>query len=480
MQAGHEQPERASFRDPAGAVFWRDGQVYRRVMEAGRRDFESARDSGLYDDLTKAGQLIPHRDVTAEPGWLDVPGTAYILAPEQLEFVSYPYEWSFSQLRDAALLTLTIQKHALEHNQILKDASAYNIQFHHGKPVLIDTLSFEPYAGQRAWQAYAQFCRHFLAPLALMAQVDVRLSELLRDHIDGVPLDLAARLLPLHRKLHPRLLLHLTLHSASQQRYAHTTVKADATPPRSQTPASGQPGMAKTSLLGLTDSLASTIRSLRLPRRLATEWGHYYTFTNYSDAAAQHKAEVLTKFVRAVQPATVWDMGGNDGRFSRVALAAGAPSAICFDVDPLAVEKNFRQISEHQETNLLPLLLDLTNPSPAIGWANQERQSISQRRKPGTMVLALALIHHLAISNNLPFDRIAEWLSQVGDTLVIEFVPKGDSKVSTLLATRKDIFDQYEPEAFEAAFGRWFELTDKQPLTDSGRVMYLMKARRHG
>ena len=425
-------------------------------------------DSGLYAELVTHGLLIEHTEEQLE-GQPD--DTAYVIKPVLVPFISYPYEWSFSQLQDAALATLEAQRLALERGLTMKDASAYNVQFVGGRATLIDTLSFEPYDGRPAWQAYAQFCRHFLAPLALMSQVDVRLGGLLREYIDGLPLDLAVGLLPLTSKARPGLMLHLTLHSASQQRYAtqrHPAMRA----------ASGS-GMGKQSLLGLIDSLRRTVRNLRLPRRLQTEWGEYYTFTNYSDDATRHKAELVSRFVQTSGARQVWDLGGNDGRFSRLALKAGAGVVLCFDVDPLAVEKSYRQLRLHPEPRFLPLLLDLTNPSPALGWAHQERQSLTGRRQAGTTVMALALVHHLAISNNLPFDRIAAWFAQLGDYLIIEFIPKVDSKVQILLATRQDIFHQYDREHFEVSFGRYFEVVEQAPVNGSQRVIYFMKARRH-
>jgi hypothetical protein len=471
MNNSQELAERSSFRDPAGTVFRYNGEIYRRVFEAGRTDYEALMKSGLYEVLTQKNLLIPHTEVAPDGGGPERAGAAYVLKPAQVDFISYPYEWAFSALRDAALLTLETQRAALGHDMILKDASAYNVQFVGGKPVLIDTLSFEPYRGQRAWQAYGQFCRHFLAPLALMAKVDVRLSGLLREYIDGVPLDLAASILPFRRQLNPGLLLHLAVHNQSQKRYANTPVKGGSE--------SNGGGMAKQSLLGLTDSLTRTVRSLKLPRRLNTEWGEYYTFTNYSKDAAGHKAELVSELVKRAKPVTVWDIGGNDGRFTRVALDAGAKQGLCFDVDPLAVEKSYRQVQQHGETALLPLLLDVINPSPAIGWANQERAALTDRTQPGTLVMALAIVHHLAISNNLPFGMIAEWLARLGEHLIIEFVPKDDSKVQTLLATRRDIFDQYTQEQFEAAFRGHYDIVESRPVAGSQRTMYLMRTRVH-
>ena len=208
-----------SFRDPSGFVFDKNGTLLRQINGCYRQDFEALQQSGLLQSLHKSSDLISHEEVGIENA---ASSEAYrVIKPERIPFVSYPYEWSFSQLKDAALLTLTIQLKSLEYCLSLKDASAYNIQFMNGKPIFIDTLSFERHVEGTPWVAYGQFCQHFLAPLALMSHVDVRLGQLLRVHLDGIPLDLASRLLPFSTLFRPGIFFHLHLHSKSQQKYAN-------------------------------------------------------------------------------------------------------------------------------------------------------------------------------------------------------------------------------------------------------------------
>ncbi len=257
----------ASFRDPSGFLFNQGDILYRQVNHCYQEDYERLMQSGLYERLIKARKLIPHQEVEIEA---PEPELAYrILRPERVEFISYPYEWSFSQLKDAALLTLSIQKIALEYGLSLKDASAYNVQFHCGKPVLIDSLSFEAYREGEPWVAYRQFCQHFLAPLALMAHCDVRLSKLLRVYIDGVPLDLASRLLPWRTHLQFGLMTHIHLHASAQKKYADAAQQASA-----QTRGRA---MSKPGLLGVLDSLTNTVKGLKWEPE-GTEWGDYYDF----------------------------------------------------------------------------------------------------------------------------------------------------------------------------------------------------------
>jgi hypothetical protein len=449
-----------SFRDPSGFLFYRDGTLYRQVNISYRHHYTALIDSGLYRTLVDKKLLIAHTETTVEP---HQPDSAFmVIAPEKIPFISYPWEWCFSQLKDAALTTLTIQKIALEHSMSLKDSSAFNIQFLRGKPVFIDTLSFEPYREGTPWVAYRQFCRHFVAPLSLMAYRDIRLQQMLRVHIDGIPLDLASHLLPLRTWFRLSLLSHIHIHARSEQHYADKRLRVRGKK------------MSRLAFMGLIDNLHSLIRSLRYaPRR--TQWGEYYDDTNYSHAAFEHKKSIVSAYIDKITPHTVWDIGANTGIFSRLASAKSIQT-VAFDQDPLAVEQHYRSIHNDNDRHSLPLLLDITNPSAPTGWINQEREGIFDRCT-ADMVLALALIHHLAIANNVPFDRIVDLFSRLCKFLVIEFVPKEDSQVQRLLQNREDIFSSYTQEAFERSFSVSFSIMEQKDITESSRILYLMKKR---
>jgi len=448
-----------SFRDPSGVVFLRDGVVYRQINQAYRDEYEHLMASGLYEKLVRDGLLIPHTEVGLPCALSE---DAYqVVRPEQVAFVSYPYEWCFSQIKHAALLTLEIQTKALEFGMSLKDCSAYNVQFVKGKPVFIDTLSFERYQEGQPWVAYRQFCQHFVAPLALMSHVDVRLHQLLRVYLDGIPLDLASRLLPGRTRANFGLLSHVHLHAKAQTRFADESI------------ASQGRKVGRMAFLGLVDSLRAAVDKLTWQPG-GTEWHNYYDISNYSNAAVEHKKQLVSQMLSEIAPAptSVWDLGANIGVFSRIASDRGIPT-VSFDIDAAAVEKNYLESADRAETHILPLVLDLTNPSPGIGWENQERASLVDRG-PADTVLALALIHHLAISNNLPFRKVAHFLSQVCRALIIEFVPKSDSQVQKLLSSREDIFAEYDQPTFEREFGEFFAIESSEPITDSDRVLYLM------
>jgi hypothetical protein len=451
-----------SFRDPNGFVFESDGRLYRQINRAGADAWDTFIASGLYQHLASEGLLVAHRDGAPDSVTSPDPDNAHrLIEPERIPFVSYPYEWCFSQLKDAALATLAIQKAALEHGHVLRDASAFNIQFRNGKPVFIDTLSFGPYREGEPWVAYRQFCQHFLAPLALVALTDVRLASLSRQHIDGVPLDLASRLLPGRSRLSPALFLHIHAHARSQRKYAgKTTVRRRA--------------VSRLALRGLIDNLQSAVKALRW-RPAGTEWGDYYDDTNYAGQALESKPRIIQSYIEKSGAKSVWDIGANTGVFSRLASSRDIPT-VAFDIDPAAVEKNWLEVRRRGDQNILPLIMDLTNPSPSLGWDHGERASLLERG-PADLVLALALIHHLAISNNVPLDRIARFFARAGRQLVIEFVPKSDSQVKRLLATREDIFPHYHAEGFATAFSRYFEIVDSRPVADSERTLYFMRRR---
>jgi len=454
----------ASFRDPNGFVFHSDqGELLRQVNRSYESDYRRLMESGLFAELTSDGLLIDHEEVSraSSPS-----SEAFcVIRPQLVPFVSYPYEWAFSALQDAALLTLDVQQRALRFGMSLKDASAYNVQFIGARPTLIDTLSFEQYEPGLPWSAYGQFCRHFLAPLALMARTDIGMNRLSALWIDGVPLQTAASMLPGRTRFSPGMFLHLHLHARMIRRHGHTGQG------ERETGKSKSYRMSSTALANLLDSLRRTVTSLRWKPR-GTEWADYYEDNSYTDAAANQKQQVIAEFLAQHAPATVWDLGANTGVYSRLASRAGAYTC-AFDIDPACVERNYLDCRSSRETNLLPLWLDLTNPSPALGWAHRERQSLAERG-PADVVMALALIHHLAISNNVPLPRVAEFFRRLGRNLIIEFVPKEDPQVQRLLRSRKDIFPNYTQDGFASAFGQYYHLAQSQPIGQDGRVLYRM------
>jgi hypothetical protein len=452
-----------SFRDPSGFVFWREGRPYRQIQQGFATEWDAFAGSDLERRLIDRGRLLPYE--TVSPDLAELPGAHAVIAPEPIEFISYPYEWTFGELRDAALLTLDAQLDALADGWTLRDASAFNVQFRAGRPVLIDSLSFEPHEDGSPWVAYRQFCEHFLAPLALMARRDVRLGHLLRTDIDGIPLDLAARLLPWRTRLNFGLLSHVHLHARSQRRHAGNEDEGRA---------ARTARIPRSRLVALIGNLRSTVKGLDWTPA-GTEWADYAEHTSYGDAATADKDRLVAEFVGQVPGERAWDLGANTGRFSRIAAGAGK-RVLAFDIDPAAAEQHYRALRGEGRMDILPLVLDVANPSPGLGWAGHERRSLFERAD-ADVVLALALVHHLAISRNVPLPMVLGLLANLAPWAIVEFVPKEDAMVRRLLASRKDVFPEYHLDGFRTAARERFEIMADQQIQKSPRSLFLLRRR---
>ena len=460
---GAGERDAGSFRDPSGFIFWRDGRPYRQIQQRFAAEWDAFEASALKARLLAEDRLISYDPMPIELA--QAPEAHAVIRPERIEFISYPYEWTFGELQDAALLTLDAQLDAMGDGWQLKDASAYNVQFRDARPILIDSLSFEPHEDGAPWVAYRQFCEHFLAPLALIAKRDVRLASLLRADPDGVPLDLAIRLLPWRTRLDFGLLSHLHLHARAQQRYAGNEDDGQA--------ARGT-RISRQRLEGLIRNLRGTVERLRW-EPAGTEWSDYADHTSYGDTATADKSRLVDEFVREAEGPRVWDLGANTGRYSRIAADAGK-RVIAFDIDPAAAERNYRAVRSEGRGDILPLILDIANPSPGIGWAGRERRSLLERADPD-IGLALALVHHLAISRNVPLSMVLGWFADLAPWAVVEFVPKEDPMVRRLLASRRDVFPDYTLEGFRAAASERFDVVHEAPIEDSLRSLFLLRRR---
>jgi hypothetical protein len=454
----------ASFRDPAGFVFRRGDVLFRQVQPPGADDWKAFSESGLADRLVADGLMVAHEEVGTELAAAD--GAAAVIRPDRIGFISYPYEWCFSQLKEAALLTLELQSRALDAGMRLKDASAYNIQFSGGRPIHIDTLSFERAPDTEPWPAYRQFCEHFLAPLALMAHRDVRCGLMLREFIDGIPLDLATSLLPGRTRFNFGLLSHLRMHAGAQRRAARSVPgKGESTPSARTVSPTGQ--------RALLDSLRRTVGGLRWDP--TGHWAEYATTTSYSEAATASKGDIVRAMLAAVGGARAWDVGANTGVYSQMAAETGY-DVIAWDQDAGSVEAHWRRVRDGAQPRVLPLVLDLSNPSPSLGWGLSERGSFLDRDTPD-VALGLALVHHLAIGNNVPLPGVARLFARMAPHAIVEFVPKEDPMVRHLLSSRRDIFDGYTLEGFRDAFGTDFEILREEPVADSPRTLFLLRRR---
>ena len=443
----------ASFRDPSGFVFKADNKIYRHVTKLYTDDYDHLLSSGLMDELISKNYLLPHGEVkenmTGDKEW-------YItLLPEQVSFISYPYEWCFEQLKDAALLTLGIVKKSIEKGMILKDATPLNIQFHNSKPVLIDTLSFQKYDESVPWIAYRQFCETFLFPLWLSHYHKLNFQNLLNVYPDGIPASYVAKLLPAKSRMNAAVWLHVHLQNKlSKKKNLSRSIHS----------------FSKKKLLNLIDHLEGIIRKLENENK--TNWSDYYT-DGISDQAYLHEKEkIVNEMLSQIRGKTVLDIGANDGRFSFLAGEKGF-DVIAIDNDEQCINHLYKKLKETDTTWITPLCIDITNPTPATGFNNKERASFKERIKPD-LIMALALIHHLVIGKNIPLPVLAEFFNQSAPQLIIEFIPKEDEKTKFLLRNKKDIYPVYSKEGFELCFERFFTIISSKQIPGSERFIYLM------
>lgn len=446
----------ASFRDPAGFVFEQEGLFYRQVNQLYATHYDKLMHSGLYASLVKEKKLLPHTEtesVIADPSrWYKT------LLPEQLTFISYPYEWCFNQWKDAALLTLSIVKKSIGHGLILKDATPFNIQFIGTDPVWIDTLSFETYDETKAWIAYRQFVECLVAPLLVARHLTPDLQKIMMVYPEGIPLKIVAKLLPLKSRLNLNTLMHIILPSAMAG--------------NKKTPSNNNPVFNKQKLLHIIDNLNAFVESLKTGNE-SSVWNNYYEETVLSDAYVEEKMILLKQWIQELPVQSVLDVGTNTGYYAQMTAAAGK-FTIAVDADTACINRLYETARQNKLTNLMPLTIDITHPTPAIGWGNQERASFLSRTRTDCC-LALALIHHLAIGRNIGFDQMAELFSTIAPWLIIEFIPKSDPKITLLLGNRPDIFADYHEDSFTMAFATRFVILKRQVLTHTGRILFLMQ-----
>jgi hypothetical protein len=449
------QSHPASYRDTSGFVFKQDGTIYRFVQPGYEMHYAQLMSSGLYDDLVKANWLIAHREME-EPGKFGFTNGS-VLLPEQIHFISYPYEWSFDMWKDAAMLTLQLALASLNKGMILKDATPFNIQFYKGKPVFIDTLSFENYESGKPWVAYRQFCECFLAPLLLMHYCHPETGKLFTVYPNGIPMKLLVNLLPKRSKWNMNTFLHVHLQAKFSAKQKQRTAETN--------------NFSKQKLELLLKGLLSFVQKITVSN-VKTTWDNYYTDTILGDDYLRAKTGMVKSFSNFIDFKTVIDLGANDGHFSL--LFSDNKEVIAMDSDSNCINQLYLKIKNEGISNILPLVNDLTVPSPAIGWANEERESITSRLN-ADLVLALALVHHLAIANNVPLHLIAAWLQPMGEHLMIEFVPKDDEKVIQLLQHRADIFEDYNLEKFRSIFTEKYTIVKEEKVSNTNRILFLMK-----
>lgn len=448
--------DNASFRDPAGHVYWHEDDIYRTVMPNFSEAFEKVRQTGAIDRWIDQKILWPEEQISTN-GLAFANDVHAVLKHPRLPFISYPYEWPFALLKEAALFHLDLMLDALSQDIMLNDASAFNVQFNGIKPVFIDHLAFRPYIPGELWQAHKQFFVQFINPLLLQAYCGTPFQAWYRGSLDGILTHELAKLLPLRRKFNWRVYCHIVMQAHFDNAQRPQVAKVTK-----------QVQMPKHGLQHLWRSLRRWISGLQ-DGAPASHWRTYSSTHSYEDKAFAIKKIFTSELIAQAQPDLVWDLGCNTGVFSQVALQAGAKRVIGFDNDHSALHI---ACDSAKKFNLAftPLFMDMMNPTPAQGWAADERLSLTQRNQPD-VVLALALVHHLAIGANVKLSMIADWLTQLAPVGLVEFVPKSDPMVQVMLSQRLDIFPDYSLESFINLLSQKANIIKRVNLSENGREL---------
>ncbi len=437
------------------------GLPYRTVSADFLPHLHRLKTSGLLERLFRQKELIPHQ--TLKKPFPFPTDAAALLKPTPLPFVSHPYEWCFSQWKQAAALTLRLAMQAVDHGMTLKDASAYNVQFHEGRALWIDTLSFESGDTPGPWIAYRQFCCHFLATLAGMSRIHPRWGLYFRSRMNGFDLQEVSRALPASTWFNPFLASHLHLQSHFENR--------PLKPGQTQKPLPMNGAM----LRGLLDNLSKGIDRMR-PPKAKNSWIRYAEELPYPPVAAERKKRIVSSWIRRISPDTLWDLGANTGAFS-LAAASQVPFILALDSDHGSIEHLWEEVRSRGIKNLLPLWMDLADPSPSQGWMGLERASLFDRG-PADLVLALALVHHLTFSALIPVNRQADFFARCGKHLILEFPGPKDRQVKALVAKRQNLLTSYNISKLERSYTPSFRILEKIALPSCDRTLYLMEKRR--
>ena len=460
-----------SYRDPEGFVFFQGKRVFRALTKDGLASYHDFRQSPLCQWLEEERWITRTWETeSASVGAIaeKFPEITGIIEQSRIPFISYPYEWSFDMLKDAALHTLDLLLHSGRYGFTLKDATAYNVQFLGCRPIFIDIPSIAKYVPGTPWAGYTQFCQQFLFPLALTAHRGAAFQPFLRSYVEGIPLDVMKSLLGWWGWRKPGMLKHVFLQSFFQ-----TGFQVD------------NPEL-KSSFQSLKFSLDHVNTLVRAMKKVITQlhpsssqrhWVEYSENRSYTSPEIEAKQRFVDKHLQNIQPNSVWDLGCNTGEFSLIARKY-SDLVIAADADPESVNHLYRHCRQNDISGILPLVLDVTNPSPGLGWNNLARQGFLDRGKP-TMVLMLALLHHLCLTHSVPFEYVFNLLLVVeAKHVIIEFVPKSDPMVKKLLANREDVYPWYNLPAFETEAFKHFSLVDRHELPTGKRVLYCLK--RHG
>jgi SAM-dependent methyltransferase len=473
------KPNNISYKDSAARVVQEDGIFYRYIFDEYQAEYDHLMQSGLYKALLEKGYIIAHEELAQQQS-----NIYKKLLPKQIAFQSYPFEWSYGQWRKVVYAYLQINKIALAHGMLLKDATPFNFYFEEGEPVLLDTSSFMFFQEGAPWIAYKQFCTEMLSPLALMRYNGQRWSKISMSQLRGLPLNFVSKQLPLKSWLNSTVLLHIHLHGKYANAEGETKEAKETLKKKSATlQATSQEGFSKEKLMSLTKMIQETVVKWKQAYQFEKHWLSYYQNDISSDQYLSNKEAIIREWLQVTQPKTVLDLGANTGRFSLIA-SEHAQQVIAIESDDIcvdAIDKAFKNLissnkkDQTAKKQYYTLQMDLAETTPNMGVLEQEYGSIYTRAK-STMVFALALTHHLYISNQLSFDQIATMLDRFSEQYCItEFVPATDDKVQMLIKDKQRAYLEYTEEEFTKSLEGKFTIKDKRVIEGSERILFLLE-----
>lgn len=461
--------ESSSYRDPMGRVFLVNDRVLRTITTRAENGYKNLRDSGTLNELIHKKWLIdtweiPKTDIDT----LNLPNdVTHVVEHRALPFISYPYEWTALQLKDAALFHLEFHLHLLERGWNLSDATAFNIQFDliSGKPIFIDFLSIIPYEEGSYWLGQNQFCEQFLNPLLIKYHKNINYNSWYRGSMQGISNSDTDKILGPNKYLSPTVLINTILPSKLQKNAVgikkNSNKKAKKLTKRP---------FPKSALIKNLNDLKKYIQNLDITKNSESIWKNYSENTTYSPTSSTKKKKFVGKFCQQEKPKILWDLGCNSGEYSKLALDNGANSVVGFDFDLEALSQAHRNLSE-KDKSFVAIFMDATNPTPDQGWELKERKSLF-RRKNADAIIALAFVHHLIIGKNIPLDSCIKWILSLAPQGIIEFVEPTDETVQEMLMLREDIFDGYNYENFKLTLEKHTKIIEEIKLEDSGRVLF--------
>ncbi len=454
--------ENSSFRDNLGNIFYLNGRVLRSVNKIGKKNFQFIKSSGILEESINKNFLIKTKELDLKelPDFFSK--FEYVLESEVVPFVSYPYEWTFDQLKRSALHHLDFQIYLLNNGAVLRDASAYNIQFLGGKPYFIDLLSIKPYEEGEYWNGYKQFCENFLNPLLLGYLKGIHHNHWFRGALEGITSVDLNKILNFKDKFSYKIFTHVVLQ-------ARLNIKSLTKPKETSEKYKNLRKLSKKSYSSILYQLRSWISKMFFKKE-NTIWQNYSKEHTYNENEYNEKKIIVSNFIKRVKPVSLIDLGCNTGDFSKLAIENGVKSVVGFDFDHNVITDAFNE-AKNKKINFLPLIFDAANPSPNQGWKQNERKGFLERFKSDALI-ALAFEHHLIIAKNIPMIDFIDWITKISKCGIIEFVPKTDTTIKKMLEFREDIFSDYSEENFENYLAKKTKIINKSLITKTGRILY--------